>query len=166
MPGPIGALEYQTVVADGLGRYLGNKVLVGWRGAKVEFASIIEYQRIPAPGRIPLALCIEIEKMRPVLTLGVGMGRYGAPVRCVMPVKAEFDLVCAHEAGHRPTVTIAPKLVDKILPRLRDLYVRSPFQRIPIVGVLAAKPSIPEDLLEQGDVGHVVQQRPVSGIGQ
>lgn len=70
VPGVFGAREDETPVAKDLCRRRDIEVFEARRPVVPEEILVIQHERLPAPGRIPVLLGVQVEEVRPVVMWG------------------------------------------------------------------------------------------------
>ena len=67
VPGMTGALKNQAMVSHTVGNNFVIEVIKRGGGFELEFAAIIQYQRVSAPGGIPVIFGVEIKQLGTML---------------------------------------------------------------------------------------------------
>src|SRR6185295_18035003 len=125
------------------------------RGLLVEASAVVQDQGFAAPHRVPVLGRVEIEDVGAEFSFGVAVGRDGATLRRVMPVKVKLDSASAEQSPQEPAVTLALEFGDELAPARLQVELITVLKNVAVVRLLAMRALDAERRLEQGNIRQV-----------
>jgi hypothetical protein len=121
---------------------------------------------MPAPGRIPVCIGIEVEDVRSGFTHRVGMGRHAATRRGVMPMEVQRHGRLREQATEIRLIARAFKLTDVFTPRFSEIDPVVIFKHVTVVRLLIVLALHAETRVEQGYIRQRRQQCRITITGE
>src|SRR5256885_5817258 len=118
-----GFCEEQTMVAQRFNGGDALEVLKARRRSIVEAPTVVEDQRLPAPGSMPVLGRVEIKDMRAEFAFRVAVRRDRTAVRRIVPMEEKLERANPEQPTEKILVVFSPQFRDKFLPRLGNVKV-------------------------------------------